>query len=291
MSASRPFDLGKLDFEGRRLKRRRQLLAFSAIPCVVAIVLAFKLLSIPLLSSWAHKSYKMVSFNNAVNTLAPLRLFNWFEPYKVSFNQGNAYFKKSDFKRAEDRFRSALSVVPFEKECDVRINLALSIERQADILVKNKEYDEAILQYDEVKAVLYSGQDSCGVQFNERSSSSESDKQDDSKDQQAEDTKKDSDSNESSQSGEANEKTAKKIERRVQEKSNSAKQARNGEQSDDSAQTDEGTPEELKATEEKMQQLEKQASDAQRERVKRQQSTRQSAEYDKLDRSYDDKNW
>ncbi len=257
MSVERPFDLAKLDFEGIRRRRRRKLLLFSLPVCLVVVVVALKFLSLPVLSQVAHSYYAGGRYDIAHDILGPLGMANWFESYKQPFNQGNAFYKKGDFVGAEVHYRTALVTVPEEKECDVRINLALSIEAQADEFLGKKDFDKAIVRYDDVKAVLQDGKDACGVQFS------------DDKD---------------------GEETSERIEKRVTEKSDSAKRQRNN---DEATSTDEaeGEASDTNSTKSKLEELEKKSTDAQKERAQRQQSQRQSQEYEQSDRSYNDKNW
>ena len=164
MSKNRPFDLKKLDFEKIRREKRRKLLRYSFPACAVILLVAIKLTSFPLLSLAAHNAYKnQVSFR-----LSPIYIMNLFESYKVFFNDGNALYKQARYDSAEKQFRQALQKVPKTRECPVRINLALSIEAQADALASEKRYDQAIIRYDEANAVLHDGEDSCGVQFASR---------------------------------------------------------------------------------------------------------------------------
>ena len=126
MSVNRPFDLGKLDFEGIRLRRRRKLLLYSLPVCGLVLVITLKMLSIPVFSQVAHSSYRGTSYQAANNWLSPLGIINWFEPYKQPFDQGVAQYRLAEFVLAEQAFRAALITVPSEHECDVRINVALS---------------------------------------------------------------------------------------------------------------------------------------------------------------------
>lgn len=265
MSNQRPFDLAKLDFEGRRLRRRKRLLLYSLPVCILCLLLAIKLLSIPVFSSIAQQSYTSTRYDNALGWLGPLRIFNWLEPFKVSYNSGNALYGKGKYVEAEARFRHALELVPFEYECDVRINLALSIEAQADAFLAEKQYDQAIVRYDGVKAVLYDGQDSCGVQFNEVALGDDT-----------------------GGSG-SNSQVARDIEKRVQQKSDAAKQARNGDEAD--VDNSENKTTDTASTQEKLEQLDKLATEAQKEYSEQSAMRRNVQQYDPNNRPYDTKNW
>lgn len=265
MSNQRPFDLAKLDFEGRRLRRRKRLLLYSLPACIFCLLLGAKFLSIPILAGVAQQNYTTMQYDSALGWLGPLRLANWFESFKVSYNSGNALYGKGDYVEAESRFRRALESVPFAHECDVRINLALSIEAQADALLAKKQYDQAIVRYDDVKAVLYDGQDSCGVQFNEVAARDDN-----------------------GEAGSPSE-TARDIEKRVQQKSDLAKQARNGDEAD--ADSGESGGSDTTSTQEKLEQLDKLAAEAQKEYSKQSAMSRNLQQYDLNDHSYDTKNW
>jgi hypothetical protein len=255
------------------------------------------------LSSLAHNSYKNSQYKSATQWLLPLYVANWIEPYKLPFNHGNALFKQGDFQAAEGRYREALERVPEQHECTVRINLALSIEAQADVLIANKSYDDAILRYDDTKAVLYDGEDSCGVQFNETSVERQDGKGDEKSDEQS-DKKKDGDSSDgdgkesdkegdnSSENGkESNADRAKKIMERAQEKSSSAKRQRNGDEADANNGDKSDAQNDNSSTQEKLDKLEQQSRNAQKERSKRSADRQSYGDYEKNTRAYDSKNW
>ena len=270
MNRQRPFDLKKLDFDAIRLARRRKLLLYSLPITSVVIVICLKILSVPILSSVAHLSYEGSRHSSASQWLLPLYVANWIEPYKLPFNHGNTLFKQGDYQAAEGRYRQALERVPEKQECSVRINLALSIEAQADALMAKKSYDSAIILYDDMKAVLYDGEDSCGVQFNETLIDTE-----DSSDDKKYD---DSDSGQ-----------AKKLMKRAQEKSNSAKRLRNNDtptsDSNESKLANDGS------IEERLEKLEQQSLQSQVERAKSKEQEQRRDDIDNDDRSYGSKNW
>lgn len=125
-------------------------------------------------------------------------------------------------------------------------------------MLTKKSFDNAIVRYDDVKAVLQDGKDACGVQF---------------------------------QKDKAGEEASDRIEKRVTEKSDSAKRQRNNDSDKAGDTKDDGTTSDTKSTEKKLDELNKKATDAQKARAKRQQSQRDSGSWDKSDRKYDDKNW
>lgn len=278
MNPTRPFDLDRLNFDKHRLAKRRKLLLVSLIPCLVIGVVALKLISLSALATIAHSSYQSGDYDRTANTLSPLRTGNWFEPYLVHFDQANARYKQGDYQQAEESYRRALETVPEERECDVRINLALSIIGQADALLAQKSYDQAIVRYDDAKAVVYDGQHSCGVQFNDQSSSADQPKDG-----------SDGAGDEDGDSRAKNAADARSLEKDIQSKSDTAKRMRNGDKTDVSDQSQ--TQADTSSTQSKIDRLERQAADAQQKRAQAQQTSRDLQNYDKQQPKYDEKNW
>ena len=263
MSKNRPFDLKKLDFEKIRREKRRKLLRYSSPACAVILLIAIKLTSFPLLSLAAHTAYKDGDNSQASFLLSPIYAVNLFESYKVFFNDGNALFKQSRYDLAEKQFRQALQKAPKTHECPVRINLALSIEAQADTLASEKRYDQAIIRYDEANAVLHDGEDSCGVQF-------------------------------ASQTVDANNddgKTAITIEQRIRQKLAQIKQLRNGDQ--DISVTNPGDKEKVDAgsTDGKLKELDKRFIDAYNEQRKSQERNQHLEDYKDATPDHTKRNW
>ena len=52
---------------------------------------------------------------------------NFPDGYKIWYNIGNYHFHKGDYKQAEnDYYKAIVAGIPYEKECPVKINLALA---------------------------------------------------------------------------------------------------------------------------------------------------------------------
>lgn len=259
MMNRRPFDLKKLDFEGIRRRRRRQLLRYSLPFCLLTFVLALNLLALPLFSHVAHRHYAQTRHDQALAWLNPLRIIDWLEPYKVLFNSGNVAFRQGNFAEAEQYYRRALETTPSTRECDVRINLALSIEAQADIHLRERRFDAAIVAYDAAKAVLRDGRAVCNTETRPES-------------QQA-DTKQ----------------AASALGRRIDQKSNTAKRQRNN---DAAAQENPAADTKTETTQKKLEQLEQRATEAQQQRLRSQRSRHSEVDYQKqLQRNPTAKNW
>lgn len=302
MNQQRPFDLKKLDFEAIRLRRRKRLLLYSLPICAIAGIVSLKFLAIAVFSTLAHDNYRQQQFSGAINWLQPLHIANWFESYKAPFNHGNALFKKGEVADAAAMYRKALETVPTKHECSVRINLALSLERLGDMAVNEKNIDEAILHYDQVKAVLRDGRDSCGIDIKEASLQQERSKDgsesgdkpgDSSESEDKKSTNKNGNCTPSEQSpgSSNNSQTVKTIESRVGDKSDKAKRGRNNDDQN-GQQADDASPTDTKSTEDKIKDLEAKSNNARQRRAKSQKSRRQLADYEKnREYRYDRKNW
>ena len=63
---------------------------------------------------------------------------NFPDGYIVWYNLGNYYFEEGDYKEAEDCYYRAIECgIPYEKECEVKINLALAMINQ----LSDEEWD------------------------------------------------------------------------------------------------------------------------------------------------------
>lgn len=279
MNSQRPFDLSKLDFDGIRLRKRKKLLLWSLPVSLMLLVIAIKLISVPIISSVAKSNFLNKRYYESTQILEPLYAGNWLEPYKLYYNQANGFYMSAMYIEAELGYREALKTVPREFECYVRVNLALSIEAQADVYFQEKKLDESILRYDEAKAVLRDGQDSCGVQFDNTSS--------EPKEYKPNSADKDGRDN---LSREDNPLIAQSVMHRVVQKSDLAKQQRNSDDLSESQDLSE-SGETAETIQEKINKLEQKAMDSQRVKRRSVDSARAYSDYDKNERSYDNKNW
>lgn len=149
-------DLGLMDIDGIRLKRRRKMLLIAALPMIAVFLIMLKLLSPAIMNSQLKTAYDKENYDAATFWANALQFTNILEPYIAPFNRGNVLFQKKDFSTAEEEYSKSLELgVPEGLVCDVRVNLSLAIEMQADTMVREKEYDKAILAYDRAKATLY----------------------------------------------------------------------------------------------------------------------------------------
>ena len=66
------------------------------------------------------------------NSIDILKLINYPESYIVYFNKGDNYYRKQEYKNAQNEFEKALKKAPEDKVCIVTNNLSLSMLQQVD---------------------------------------------------------------------------------------------------------------------------------------------------------------
>lgn len=114
------------------VRRRRRLLLWSALPVLLALLLAVKLLSAAWFAGQAGGAFARGDAPAVESAAAVLGVANLLEPHKAPFAAGDARALRGDHAGARTAFEAALAAAPAADECRVRANLALSIERLGD---------------------------------------------------------------------------------------------------------------------------------------------------------------
>lgn len=140
-------------------RRRRRLLLWSALPVLLALLLAAKLLSVAWFSGQAGAAFARADAP-AVDTAASVLGFaNFLEPHKAPFAAGDALALRGDYAGARTAFEAALAGAPPADECRVRANLALSIERLGDAGPAGPDHGVRLLE--EALAVVTAAPEGC----------------------------------------------------------------------------------------------------------------------------------
>jgi hypothetical protein len=111
---------------------RRRLLWLGALPSLVALVVAAGLWLLVHGNAGARDHYDAGRYADARATFAGARDLGVVSPWISPFDAGTAAYGEKDFKAAVRYFKQALPIVPDDRGCDVRINLALTHEAIAD---------------------------------------------------------------------------------------------------------------------------------------------------------------
>ena len=159
----RPGDFG---LDVRRLRTIR-LIAFGvlAIPLLLLGLLALKFVSLPVTQAWHGAAYEKQEYTSAIDRLAPVWVVNWFEPYLPHLTKGTDLLQAGDDAAAEAELRTALEVwegssdlnQPIHAQCKILNNLAISIERQADLIEDPAERADRLFEAEQMLFVCASG--------------------------------------------------------------------------------------------------------------------------------------
>lgn len=118
-------------------RRRRRLLV---LPLAVALlVVSLKLLGMSWWSRQGASAYEDSRYSASQSEFERTRLLNIIDPWKAWLGIGDARFRLNDLVGAEEAFAKALEVAP--GRCDVRFNLAVTIEAQGDRLMGGNAVD------------------------------------------------------------------------------------------------------------------------------------------------------
>ncbi|MBD1539551.1 hypothetical protein HC749_15450 [Arthrobacter sp. S13_S34] len=149
----------------RRTSRRR-LLAWSAIPVILMLCVAAKLLSLGLLGARAAGAYEANDAASVRSAAEALHVVNLIEPHKAPFAAGGADVLAGDFAAARLRFEEALGLVPPRQSgsaeaCVIRVNLVLAIERLGDEKLGAEDPAAAAVLFEEALAAVAAAPDDC----------------------------------------------------------------------------------------------------------------------------------
>ncbi|MCR1159924.1 hypothetical protein NEK97_00450 [Paenarthrobacter sp. UW852] len=113
-------------------RRRLRLVIWSALPVLLVLAVAAKLLSVGLLGSAAGELFRNGQHDELARAASWLGVANMVEPYKAPFASGDAHVLAGEFAAARTDFEAALHAGTGDDECKVRVNLVLSIEKLGD---------------------------------------------------------------------------------------------------------------------------------------------------------------
>ena len=104
---------------------KKPLKIFLIIFYVLTALVLFKLLFTYFYNERKIDKYNKGDYDSYFDLLTN---FNFPEPYKVYYNNGNVYYKQGEYGKAADHYREALKKNPdHPDECSIRVNLALSL--------------------------------------------------------------------------------------------------------------------------------------------------------------------
>jgi len=146
-----------------RLRRRRLLLLWSAVPVLVLLGVAAKFLSLGLLAGQAAEAYAAKDTAAVEAAAEGLNLANVVERHKAPFAAGDAKVLAGDYPAARILFQEALDGVPAVSpdDCVIRANLSLAIEHIGDAKLRAEDPASAAALYAEALDVAVAAPPGC----------------------------------------------------------------------------------------------------------------------------------
>lgn len=150
----------------RRLRRVRLIVfAILALPILALALLTVRFVSMPLTQAWHGAAYSEGNYGEAIDRLGPVQRVNWFEPYLPHLTEGTDLLQQGENAEAEAQLRVALEKwengsdlnQPLHAQCKILNNLAIAIERQADLIEDPAERAERLYEAEELLVVCAGG--------------------------------------------------------------------------------------------------------------------------------------
>ncbi|MFC4396123.1 hypothetical protein [Arthrobacter sedimenti] len=144
---------------------RRRLLVWSALPVLLVLCFAAKLLSLGILADRAAAGFSAGDAAAVDAAARGLGFANVVEPHKAPFAAGDASVAEADYATARTQFEQALSMVPAGSgdRCIIRVNLVLAIERLGDQRQQAGDPASAVLLFQEALATAGQAPEACGA--------------------------------------------------------------------------------------------------------------------------------
>ena len=137
------------------LRKRRWIMVGVSLPVAIfGLYWAIHMLLLAPAAQNAIDAYEIEDYDSSVGHSTSLLEPNVFESWLPYFNRGDAYAGEQNYGPAIDDFEIALELAPLEKQCDVRLNLALGWERFGDAYVEAGFYQGAVNLYAASQAVM-----------------------------------------------------------------------------------------------------------------------------------------
>lgn len=120
--------MSAVDDAGLLRRRKRLLYAFAPV-FAITVVMAVKLLSLPLAAGQASSAFAGGDADKTLQAGQLMGTLNLVERYKAHFAVGDGFVLQGDFEQARTEFATALTLAPPAESCRVRVNLVLSVEK------------------------------------------------------------------------------------------------------------------------------------------------------------------
>lgn len=144
-----------------RIRLRRRLLLFSAVPAVLVTLLAVKLISVVVVGGASQQHYASGDIGALSDDVSLLQVANMIEPANATVAAGVLAVLQDRLDVADMQFTAALETTDDSRSCPVRINLELVRERRGDIDAWEARLDDARQRYEEALTVIADAPPAC----------------------------------------------------------------------------------------------------------------------------------
>jgi hypothetical protein len=147
----------------RRRKKVRFWVSIATLPiALVGLLLALKLLTMYAFAHNAILSHVTGNHSGTVNAAQGQEFLNIVERYKAPFNVGVGLVSNGQLEAGRAKFEEALSLAEGLEVCQVRVNLALTIERMGDVASRAGKTADAMALYAEALVITIETPEECG---------------------------------------------------------------------------------------------------------------------------------
>ena len=126
-----------------RTRRRTLLYLVGAVPSLLALLLALRIGLLLQQDGQGQEAYDAGAFAEARQAFAGNGVLVPVERWVAPFNEGDARFRLGDHAGAAESFEVALPLAPPERDCAVRLNLALALEALGDTALEEGDRGDA----------------------------------------------------------------------------------------------------------------------------------------------------
>ncbi|WP_423917640.1 hypothetical protein ACPEEZ_08860 [Frigoribacterium sp. 2-23] len=147
-----------------RRRLRRRLLLWSLPVVLVVLLVAAKLLSLPVFAAATQWAYNEKAYERGVSLTAPLGVANVIEPWVHHFDRGTALAQVGVLDEARQEFLTALDKAPTGDEtisCVIRVDLVLVIEAQGDAAITELRYADAQKLFEQGQKAIDDAPEGC----------------------------------------------------------------------------------------------------------------------------------
>lgn len=117
---------------GERRRTRTVLYLVGVLPSLLLLLLTARIVLVLQHDARGLSAYEAARFADAAEQFADNRFLNPIQRWIPPFDEGGARFRLEDYDGAVVAFEAALELAPDDRECAVRVNLALSHEALGD---------------------------------------------------------------------------------------------------------------------------------------------------------------